>query len=62
MCLEKAIPAGGDKPRPYAYFGLPAGKQHPVATKKDAFETQGWALCPPDLLNLWQCCAVEIKR
>jgi hypothetical protein len=32
MCVEKAIPAGGDKPRPYAYSGLPAMK---ISLRKD---------------------------
>jgi len=45
MCVEKAIPAGGDKPRPYAYFGLPAA-YHPGAAAKRRLRSVGVGFMP----------------
>jgi hypothetical protein len=41
MCVEKAIPAGGDKPRPYVYSGLPSA-YHPGAAAKRRLQNVGF--------------------
>jgi len=52
MCVEKAIPAGGDKPRPYILSGTPV--------------SWGWGLSPPvvDLpkIALIRRCSVAPER
>ena len=45
ICVEKSIPAGGDKPRPYAYSGL-AAVYHPVAAAKRRHRNVGVGFMP----------------
>ena len=45
MGVEKAIPAGGDKPRPYIYSGLPVA-YHPGATAKRRLRSVGVGFMP----------------